>query len=145
MIEWLDFLLEAKKATYAGKGPEGLSTRPLSHDLEYRKGDLLYIDTYLGSEKFCGQEGVWVSGQPVWAMNYTGRVNEEGFNGDFLKEALRNASPSHPFRGPELYQSGDYSYECAATGDLDWFQGAEVIRLRGRQVYECFFHGGAVK
>ena len=30
---WIRFLLKAKKATYAGKGPEMLPSRPKAHDL----------------------------------------------------------------------------------------------------------------
>ncbi|WP_242975916.1 hypothetical protein [Desulfosporosinus sp. FKB] len=33
----IEFLIEAKRATYAGNGPEKLSSRPNSHDLEYER------------------------------------------------------------------------------------------------------------
>ena len=33
-------------------------------------------------------------------MNYYGRVIEENFNGDFLKEALLQVDEELPFRGP---------------------------------------------
>ena len=72
--EKIDFLIRAKKATYAGKGPEVKSSRPNSHDLEYTEGKLKYIDTYLGGLNFVGEEGVWEQGVPIWAMNYSGRV-----------------------------------------------------------------------
>ena len=39
--EWLAFLLRAKRATYAGKGPEEAPSRPRSHDLSYQEGDLM--------------------------------------------------------------------------------------------------------
>src|SRR5471030_1735325 len=68
----IDFLCRAKKSTYAGKGPEGKSSRPNSHDLEYAEGNLKYIDTYLGGERFSGEEGLWQDGIPFWSMNYTG-------------------------------------------------------------------------
>lgn len=42
-------------------------------------------------------------------MNYSGRVLGQQFSGDFLKEALRYASPDMPYRGPEYYQSGEYT------------------------------------
>ena len=41
----VDFLIRAKKATYAGKGAETASSRPQSHDLAYREDDLMYLDT----------------------------------------------------------------------------------------------------
>lgn len=34
--EIIAFLIRAKKSTYAGKGAETASSRPESHDLEYR-------------------------------------------------------------------------------------------------------------
>ena len=52
----IEFLIRAKKATYAGKGAETTSSRTKSHDLKYTEGDLMYYDTYLGGEKFAGEE-----------------------------------------------------------------------------------------
>ncbi len=68
----IDFLIRAKKATYAGKGPEETPSRPGSHDLKYSEGDLMYLDTYLGGGKFAGEEALWISGTPLWSMNYAG-------------------------------------------------------------------------
>ena len=60
-------------------------------------------------------------------MNYIGRVFNQNFSGDFLKEALRKADKKKPFRGPEHYQSGHYIYKCNVVGDFTWFQGYEEI------------------
>lgn len=139
------FLLRAKKATYAGKGPESASSRPCSHDLTYREGNLLYIDTYLGGDRFAGEEALWADEQPIWSMNYVGRVTGQPFSGDFLKEALSHVPPEMPYRGPARYISGDYAYECEVSGDFSWFQGYERIAWQGQSVYECCFHGGAIR
>jgi hypothetical protein len=141
----IEFLLRAKKATYAGKGPESAPSRPVSHDLQYSEGDLLYFDTYLGGEKFAGEEALWEKGQPFWAMNYCGRVIADGFSGDFLKEALANVPFDMPYRGPEEYRSGEYLYKCSVTGDFHWYCGFEEIFKGGVKIYECMFHGGDVK
>ncbi len=140
-----EFLLRAKKATYAGKGPETAPSRPLSHDLEYAEGELFYIDTYLGGENFAGEEAIWENGQPIWAMNYCGRNLAEGFSGDFLKEALANVPFERPYRGPEEYRKDDFVYKCSVTGDFHWFSGYEEIFRGSVKVYECIFHGGDVK
>ena len=103
------FLFRAKKATYAGKGNETTSSRPESHDLIYSEGNYLYYDTYLGGEKFSGEEALWISGKPFWSMNYVGRVTGSNFSGDFLKEALLNVPFDKPFRGPENYSHGEYT------------------------------------
>ena len=49
-------------------------------------------------------------------MNYSGRVLGQQFSGDFLKEALRHANEQMPYRGPEYYQSGEYTYKFLVSG-----------------------------
>ncbi len=142
--EITDFLIRAKRATYAGKGAETVSTRPKSHDLVYREGDFMYYDTYLGGSNFAGEEALWICGEPRWCMNYAGRVTGENFSGDFLKAALFNVPAEKPFRGPEEYSDGDYCYRCAVSGDFDWFCGSETICFKGKVIYECSFHGGII-
>ena len=139
------FLMKAKKSTYAGKGAEAPSSRIKSHDLVYREGELLYYDTYLGGEKFAGEEALWIAEKPYWSMNYIGRVTGGNFSGDFLKEALLNVPFEMPYRGPQHYGQGDYRYECAVSGSFEWFQGHEVIFHQGAEIYDCFFHGGLIR
>ena len=55
-------------------------------------------------------------------MNYYGRVIEENFNGDFLKEALLQVDEELPFRGPLFYQKGEYLYLLRIQGKIDFFQ-----------------------
>lgn len=140
-----DFLIKAKKSTYAGKGPQVTSSRPQSHDLKYSEGDLLYIDTYLGGENFSGEEAVWNSDIPIWSMNYCGRVLAADFEGNFLKEALLFVPWDKPFRGPETFTRGNLLYKCSVTGDFEWFSGFEEILYKNTRVYECVFHGGIIK
>lgn len=143
--EIIEFLRRAKKATYAGKGSEVEASRPNSHDLQYSEGNLLYIDTYLGGEKFSGQEAIWKDHRPIWTMNYIGRVIGAGFSGDFLKEALFLVPKEHPYRGPLVYQNGDYKYHCIISGDFEWAHGYEEIYCNDVKVYELLFHAGSVK
>ena len=141
----IDFLIKAKKATYAGKGAETASSRTASHDLVYKEDDLMYYDTYLGGNKFAGEEALWISDKPYWSMNYVGRVTGDNFSGDFLKEALLNVPYEKPFRGPDSYTNGDYTFKCNVTGDFEWFQGYETISYKGNKIYECYFHGGIIE
>ncbi|MBO7514997.1 MAG: hypothetical protein J6T47_05205 [Lachnospiraceae bacterium] len=141
----ISFLIRAKQATYAGKGAETASSRVKSHDLVYKEGDRMYLDTYLGGVKFAGEEALWASDVPFWSMNYVGRVIGEPFSGDFLKEALLHVPEEKPFRGPEHYANGDYTYDCEVTGDFEWFQGRETICYKGNLIYECYFHGGSIE
>ncbi|HEY8396089.1 MAG TPA: DUF5680 domain-containing protein [Bacilli bacterium] len=140
----IEFLVKAKKNTYAGKGPETTPSRPKSHDLIYAEGDYMYYDTYLGGKRFSGEEALWMKSEPVWSMNYSGRVLDESFNGDFLKEALLNVPFEKPFRGPEIFSRGDYTYKSEITGDFEWFQGYEMILYKEKKIYECHFHGGSL-
>ena len=146
--ELIAFLLTAKRRTYAGHGAETEPSRPASHDLRYEerteKGTLLYIDSYLGGQKFGGEEAVWLDGVPLWSMNYYGQVVGEPFSGDFLKAALYDVPAEKPFRGPELFRQGDYSYHCKVDGDFAFFHGYEDICHQGRKVYELYFHGGVI-
>ncbi len=139
------FRLEANVNTYAAFMNEVDGTRPQSHDFRYENGDYLYHDTYVGGERFAGEEAIWHHGVPVYAMNYMGRVLDDRFSGNFLKEALRKADRKMPYRGPEYYQAGEYTYRCKVTGDFGWFQGFEEIYWREAKVYECVFHGGTLK
>ena len=141
----VSFLIRAKRATYAGKGAETASCRPNSHDLTYSEDNFLYYDSYLGGEKFVGEEALWIDGNPYWSMNYAGRVTGENFSGDFLKEALLYVPYDKPFRGPEHYESGEYTYDCVVEGTFEWFQGYENICYQGDQIYECHFHGSVIR
>ena len=141
----VEFLIKAKKATYAGKGAEISSSREKSHDLIYRDGNLMYYDTYLGTGKFAGEEALWKDDKPFWSMNYIGRVTGDHFSGDFLKEALLLVPDDKPFRGPEKYANGDYIYQCEIDGNFEWFQGKERICYKNLQIYECVFHGGLIE
>ncbi len=144
--ETIDFLLLAKRNTYAAKAPEVKPCRPGSHDLSYENSTgYKYYDTYLGGECFVGEEAVWLHDVPIWSMNYAGRVIGENFSGDFLKEALMAVPEERPYRGPEVYEKGDYLYHCQVSGEFIWFQGQEEIYYRKNKIYECNFHGEIVK
>jgi len=142
--EMTAFLCLAKKATYAGHGAEAVSSRPASHDLIYTQGDLTYIDTYLGGDRFSGEEALWQNGVPIWAMNYSGRVIGQPFSGDFLKDALAHVPAGRPYRGPEYYTDGTYEYVMTVDGDITWYRGYEKITREGQLIYELYFHGGKV-
>lgn len=142
----IEFLLNAKKATYAGKGPEKKSVRPGSHDYEYEQEGIKYNDSYVGGKNFCGEETLTQDTKFTWAMNYCGRIlNEKKFDGDFLKKALLNGTETMPYRGPGQYKSGDLTYTCTVKGDFDWFIGYEQIANGNEKVYECMFHGGSIE
>ena len=72
--ELIEFLIEAKKQTYANSNaPKEAPSRLGSHDYEYSNGKLTYHDTYFGGTKFMGEEVVYDDDSiPFWGMNYYG-------------------------------------------------------------------------
>jgi len=78
-------------------------------------------------------------------MNYIGRTLSEDFQIEFLTEALLLVPEEHPYRGPLLYDNGDFSYRCTVNGGFHWFSGLEEIFYKNNKVYELVFHGGDVK
>jgi hypothetical protein len=146
--EFVEFLIEAKKATYAGGGAFSAPSRPCSRDLAYQRGRYAYMDTYLGDIDFIGEEAVWRDGAPVWSMNYAGQMLSDEVPeefGHFLKEALLRVPAEAPYRGPALYREGALEFTCSWKGDLEWFEGAEQISADGRPIYRLMFHGGRIR
>ncbi len=146
-VQFVKFLIKAKQNTYAGSGVLSQASRTASKDLTYREGDWNYLDTYLGDFHFIGEEAVWYQQKPVWGMNYYGRMLVEkipqGF-GEFLKSALLQIPPEIPFRGPEELIGPDYTYTCSVEGSLECFRGREFITLKGKRIYQLYFHGGEI-
>lgn len=140
----LCFLHTSNLKGYAGNGILSTPSRPASKDFQYEEGNLKYIDTYVGGERFSGEEGIWVDNMPYWTMNYCGRLLDRQYNYDFLMEALRHVPKEQPYRGPVLYQKGNYLYHCHINGDFSWLQGYEEIFYERTKIYECYFHGGII-
>ena len=54
--EVADFRAEAAESTYAGYGPQAEPSRRASCDFSFERGNYLYIDTYVGAERFSGRK-----------------------------------------------------------------------------------------
>jgi hypothetical protein len=148
---FVEFLLRAKKRTYASQGDDA-SVPPLlegARQLEYAEGEFLYRDIYFGMKFFVGQETVYVQGKPVWSMSYAGGVAEGEEDARevyaFLRKAMRQVTPERPYRGPESYREGVFQYSDRHTGGLDHFSGVETIERNGRQVYKLHYSGGFLR
>lgn len=136
----IDFLLRAKRATYAGKGAETPAFRPGAHDLLYREEDLLYYDTYLGGDLFAGEEALWIRQIPFWSMNYTGRVTGDDFSGDFLKEALRHGTGAMPYRGPDIFTKDDFIHINVMSGGISrGFKAMKPLRFKATKFTNVTF------
>ena len=150
-----EFLVDAKKAAYAGEGAEVKSQRPGFKELEYKDDrlNLEYIDSYTGFFLAPGQEVVRFDGKPVWVMSYSGGMLG-GYREDikfaknvfaFLKKALSNVPIKIPFRGPTHYDGQGFKYRNKIEGDIRDFSGIETISYNGEEVFRQRYIGGLVK
>ena len=121
------------------------SLRENAHDYTFQENEYKYYDSFFGSSSFSGQEIVYKNNKVCWSMNYYGKVLQDYFNGDFLKEVLLQVSEERPYRGAEIYSKGEFVYVSNVTGDITFFKGNETIYYRLQKIYEGWFHGGAIK
>ena len=145
-----EFLVKAKKSTFAKGGNKAEPSRKGSKDFLFQEGDLTYRDSYFGEIYDIGQEIVWQDNKPIWGMNYMGGM-KEGYQHlaeqtfKFLKKCLRMVEPSMPFRGPKYYKEGDFEYFNKVEGDVTRFSGLEPILFKGKEIYRRIYHGGIIK
>lgn len=148
-----DFLIEAKKATYANENVEKVSASRLgSNDYEYSNNGMTYHDTYFGGTQFIGEEVVYTNGsdKPAWGMNYYGVTLGEGLSEEAMDKALRPAlmrvgeDDTLPVRGPKSFVNGIYEYSFKVEGDLERFNGVEEIFKDGELIYQLRCTGGMI-
>lgn len=149
MIEELrGFLVESNKAGYAGgdekkwtKEPDGSTTIP------FAKGQWRSHDNFFGGEPYGGRMVVFKDEQAVWMMVYYGWV-AEGVSADpvygVLRGALMGMPEDYPYRGPEEFKQGEYTYKNKWNGELDRFSGEEEITQDGKVIYKANYFGGLV-
>ena len=153
LIDLHNFLIEAKRETYANENVEKVkSTRRGSHDYEYTKDHWTYHDTYFGGTDFQGQEVVYRQDDtPIWGMIYYGKTLDESLSEEAMDKALRPAlmqvgqDDVIPVRGPKEFENQGYQYTFKVTGDLTSFEGEETIEKEGNKVYTLKCHGGIIR
>lgn len=153
LIDLHNFLIEAKKETYANENVEKVkSTRRGSRDYEYIKDNWTYHDTYFGGIDFQGQEVVYQQEDtPIWGMVYYGRTLDESLSEEAMDKVLRPAlmqvgqDDTIPVRGPKEFENQGYKYTFKVTGDLTNFEGEETIEKEGKEIYTLKCHGGMIR
>jgi hypothetical protein len=144
------FIVRAKAATYVGGGAKSPSHRPGSHDLEFHEGLFAYLDSYFGGADFIGEEVVYFEGQPVWAMNYYGRILEPDLitaaeAGQMIQKSLSGLYQEGRFLGGFQHTLDQDTYVDTNEGDTASFTGKEWITRNGVKVYELVYHGGLIE
>lgn len=152
MKELEQFLIEAKKQTYANENIEKVNSSRLdSKDYEYKKDNMLYHDTYFGGTNFIGEEVVYVDNKIYWAMNYYGVTLDSTLGEEAMDKVLRPAlmmvgiDDIIPVRGPKEFNNGEYKYIFDIDGDLNYFNGTETIYKNNQRIYELKCSGGLIK
>lgn len=151
--EFIDFLVKAKKGTYAnGDAPKVLPSRLKSKDYEFTYGNFTYHDTYFGGVKFMGEEVVYYNDNILWGMNYYGVTIDDSLTEEVMDKVLRVAlmkvgedKDIIPIRGPKEFINEDYLYTFNVDGDMENFIGTEQIYKDKKLIYELKCHGGILK
>ncbi len=148
--ELTQFIVQAKAATYVGDGQKIESCRKGSHDLAFQEGDFSYLDSYFGGTDFIGQEVVYEQDEPIWAMNYYGKIIEPDKitaveAGQIIKASLSKMYEEGRFLGGFEYTVGESVYFDTSQGGPDSFTGKEWITRNDVKVYELVYHGGMIK
>jgi hypothetical protein len=148
--ELINFILQAKQATYVGGGKHLLPYRLGSHDLQFQNGDWTYHDSYFGDNDFMGEEIVYYRGSVIWGMNYFGRIIQpqkitSAQAGDVIKQSLTQMYLTGRFLGGFIYRVNEFTYRDINDGNPHYFTGRESIEVHEQIVYALDYHGGIIQ
>jgi uncharacterized protein DUF5680 len=75
-MELVEFIAKAKLNSYADSDRVGdVLSAEGAKEFTYTIGSYFYRDKYFGFNPFMGEEMVWWEGQPIWGMNFYGKVS----------------------------------------------------------------------
>ncbi|MFA4952902.1 MAG: DUF5680 domain-containing protein [Candidatus Pacearchaeota archaeon] len=155
--ELRNFLVEAKKNSYAGNGEKQIAEDG-SKILTFQKGNFYYTDNYAGYYQAPGSEIVrWQkpNGQRIWQMAYSGGMQPNLYGDkelvhatfEFLKRSLSKITKENPFRGPEgeSFDEDEFKYWAYTSpkGNIKRFVGNEWIS-KGAIIFSQNFIGGLI-
>ena len=136
-MDFVDFLVEAKKNTYASeKRAEKVDDQIRRFIYESREHTYTDIWTMSDDERrFFGCEIVLKDDGRKWFMQYNGGltpdcpINLKDNTYAFLRRALSSVNNKFPFRGPMSFgdKRENLTYYCEVKGNVDEFRGRESI------------------
>lgn len=142
------FIFDASRATYASGDEFIKENQPdKSTTIRYENGPYRFHDNYFGGEPYGGREVVFLDDKPVWMMVYYGLVHKDvpaKVVYPFLMESLSKTTIEMPYRGPVMYENGEFKYENKLDGDIEKLSGTEKIYQNGVCIYEASYIGGLV-
>ncbi len=146
--ELKQFIVDSISSSYAmGEKAVKVKEKDGSTTITFTKGRYTLHDNYFGGEPYGGREVVFLDGIPLWMMVYYGAVHGEvevKLVYAFLMKALLKTPADFPFRGPALFEEGEWRYENTWNGDEKNFSGAEKIFVHNSCVYDASYMGGLV-
>ena len=142
------FLIDSNKAGFAGgKEKKWIKEKDGSTTIPYEKDSWRSHDNFFGGEPYGGRIVVFFEGAPVWMMVYYGWVEEGIETGpiySILRNALKQMPEDYPFRGPQEYKQGKFTYTNSWEGEVGRFSGGEQIRKGDKSIYQANYRGGLV-
>ena len=151
-----EFLVEAKRKTYAGLDDDATVLAPLlpgSKQLEYRDRDLSYRDIYFGMRFFVGQETVQAGRGRHLVDELCGRrrippsstaTNFCRSTPSFVRRCLLFAMTVR-FAARRSSRMEASATSNTSLGDVAEFHGEEQIYRAGMKVYGLRYSGGLVR
>ena len=148
-MTFLEFLIEARKNSYASNRVTDRINKDGAKELIFEKDNYKYIDKYYGYNPFSGQEVIFENENFIWSMNYYGFIKSREIAEDtvysFLKKAMSLVEERFPYRGPNYFKEDDFEYFSDTKGDIEHFIGEENIDYKGKTIYKCYYHGGTIR
>jgi len=148
MKNFKEFLIDAKRNSYAKENSKPRLIKNGGKKLIYSKGGFSYQDTYFGFNPFAGEEIILKKGKAIWVMNYYGKVTSKippAKIYKFLKKALRKVNSKNPLRGPKKLKEKGWRYINKTKGNINEFVGIEKIFFKGKEIYKLYYHGGIIR
>jgi Domain of unknown function (DUF5680) len=145
-----DFIVMAKRATYAAAAAKSLPYRLGTSDLQFRDGPWSYHDSYVGEGRL-PRPGDRVPRSTTGVEHGLLRLPprpehiDAGQAGRTVQSALTSLYAEGRFLGGFVADVGEYRYVDTNAGDVERFSGEEWIERGGRRVYELRYFGGLVK
>jgi Domain of unknown function (DUF5680) len=125
-----EFIVTAKRATYAAGAAKSLPYRLGTSDIQFREGRWSYLDSYVGEADFLGQEIVYLDRVPVWSMAYHGFLQSPRIDSTTAGRVVQAALT-------RLYDEGRFLGGFSTDVDGSRFTGREWIESQDERCTRC--------
>lgn len=149
-----NFLIEANRFLF--NDPHKLVIKESSYNdmklIEYHRQDYSYRNYFTEGRSVYGQIIISHKKIPVWCMQFQGGVVNETLDertARHLKYVARKnrglADDRYPIRGPRENEFSEFHYQNDIFGDVEKFQGQEMIHRGGDVYFIVKLSGGVLR